>query len=198
MLKVGLTGNIGSGKSTVARIFETLLVPVFYADEEGRKVLATDEVKQKIRALFGAGVFDQNTVSRQKLADIVFQDKEQLDRLNAIIHPAVGKSFLKFTAQNSQSPYIIYEAAIMIESGSYKKLDKIILVSADRELRISRVVARDGVPREAVLLRMQNQWPEEDKLPLAQFVINNSENRLIIPQVLSIHRQLLSAGSIQL
>jgi dephospho-CoA kinase len=195
MIRIGLTGNIGSGKSTVARIFETFDVPVFYADAEGRRVLEADAVKLQIQTLFGNGVFTDGTINRQKLAEIVFRDKEQLDRLNAIIHPAVRNSFEKFTAQNSGSPYIIYEAAIMIESGSYKNFDKIIFVSADRELRISRVIARDKVTREAVLLRMQNQWPEKKKLPVAQFVINNNDNRLLIPQVLNIHRHLVGEVS---
>jgi dephospho-CoA kinase len=195
MIRIGLTGNIGSGKSTVARIFETFDVPVFYADAEGRRVLEADAVKLQIQTLFGNGVFTDGTINRQKLAEIVFRDKEQLDRLNAIIHPAVRNSFEKFTAQNSGSPYIIYEAAIMIESGSYKNFDKIIFVSADRELRISRVIARDKVTRETVLLRMQNQWPEKKKLPVAQFVINNNDNRLLIPQVLNIHRHLVGEVS---
>jgi dephospho-CoA kinase len=191
MLKIGLTGNIGSGKTTIARIFETLGIPVFFADEEGKKLLETSEVKQKIKFLFGEGIFDSGNINRQKLAKLVFDDKEKLEQLNAVIHPAVRKSFDEAAGKQSKQPYIIYEAAIMIESGAYKNLDRIILVTASEQIRLKRVIARDLTNREAVIKRMKNQWPEEKKKTYAHFIINNNQDQQLIPQVLIIHSQLL-------
>jgi len=191
MLKVGLTGNIGSGKSTVARIFEILEVPVFYADVHGKMMFQKPEIQQKIKVLFGAEVFDDGSINRQKLAKIVFSESEKLKQLNAIIHPAVSSAFETSAKAFSNHPYIIYEAAIMMESGSYKNMDKIIVVTADKDLRLSRVTQRDGTTSEDVLKRMENQWPEEKKLQFADYVINNNQNQMLIPQVLNIHRQLI-------
>ena len=188
--KTGLTGNIGSGKSLVARIFETLRVPVFYADAEGKKLLGHPEVIAQIRQLFGEKVTDDGKIDRKALAQIVFSEKSKLEKLNQIIHPAVRRKFSQWAGNHPDAPYVIYEAAILHESGHYKNLDTIIVVAADENLRIHRVMSRDGVSEQDVRKRMANQWPEEKKIQHADFVINNNEKQLLIPQVLEIHRQL--------
>jgi dephospho-CoA kinase len=190
MLKVGLTGNIGSGKSLIAGIFRTLEIPVFDADSQAKTVLNLPETRQQLRSIFGDQIFDGEEISRKALAKVVFNDKEKLEQINLIIHPQVRKHFETWTALHSHSPYLIYEAAIMIETGFYKRLDRIILVTANSELRISRVMQRDDVTREMLLRRMENQWDDQSKIPLADFVIQNNEDDLLIPQVIEIHRHL--------
>lgn len=189
MIKVGLTGNIGSGKSLVARIFETLHVPIFSADIEGKKILDNPDIRDEIVNLFGQEVIEGTQLLRPKIAEIVFSDKLALEKLNQIIHPAVRKHFTNW-ANNQISPYVIYEAAILHESGHYKNMDKIILVKADENLRVKRVMQRDHVSEKQVRSRMQNQWPETDKEKLSDFVIENNGKSLVIPKVLSIHEQL--------
>jgi dephospho-CoA kinase len=192
MIKVGLTGNIGSGKSLVARIFETLHIPVFYADIEAKKILDNPDVREEVVNLFGQDVIEGTRLLRPKIAEIVFSDKQALEKLNQIIHPAVRKQFTIW-ANHQISPYVIYEAAILHESGHYKNMDKIILVKADENLRIKRVVKRDQVSEEQVKSRMQNQWPESKKEEFSDFVIDNNEKDLLIPQVLSVHEEIKSA-----
>jgi len=186
MLKIGLTGNIGSGKSLVAKIFETLHIPVFYADVEAKKNLNSPETIAKIKALFGTEIIHRNTIDRTALAQIVFSDISLLNQLNAIIHPAVRQKFDHWAACQSNTPAVIYEAAILHESGHYNNMDKIILVTANENIRIKRVMQRDGVSREMVRQRMANQWPENEKTALSDFVINNNETTLLIPQVIKI------------
>lgn len=189
-MKVGLTGNIGSGKSLVASIFETLRVPVFYADAEGKKLLEHPDVISQVRQIFGEKVMDGIKIDRKALAGIVFSDVSKLEKLNTIIHPAVRKKFSHWSECHSEAPYVIYEAAILHESGHYLNMDKIVVVTANDKLRTKRVMARDGVSEQLVRHRMNNQWPEEKKIKLADFVIDNNENRLLIPQVLAVHKQL--------
>ncbi len=187
MLKVGLTGNIGSGKSLIAKIFENLQIPVFNADNEAKKILDSPKVIREIKRLFGHKISSGNSVDRKALAQIVFNDQSSLDQLNSIIHPAVRSNFATWAEQQTASPYVIYEAAILIESGHYLSLDKIILVTAPEELRIKRVMQRDTATKAMVQQRMANQWPEEKKIKHADFVIKNDESELLIPQVLKIH-----------
>jgi len=191
MLKVGLTGNIGSGKSLIAKIFETLQIPVFYADAEGKKILDSMEVIEAIKKLFGARVISGNLVNRQALAKIVFTDNSKLIELNNIIHPAVRNAFATWAGRKTDSPYVIYEAAILIESGHYLNMDKIILVTAPEEIRIKRVMERDGATKDMIIQRMANQWPEKKKIEHADFIINNDESELVIPQVIRIHEALI-------
>ncbi len=190
MLKVGLTGNIGSGKSLVAGIFQSLGVPIFDADNQAKTVLNFAETKHQLRGIFGNKIFDGADINRKALAGIVFSDKAKLEQLNLIIHPQVRKHFETWIALHSNSPYIIYEAAILIETGFFKHLDKIVLVTSNRELRISRVMQRDNATRQMVLRRMENQWEDQLKIPLADFKIQNNVHDLLIPQVLKIHRNL--------
>jgi len=193
MLKVGITGGIGSGKTTVARVFEQLGVPVYHADFWAKEIMNTDPlVKQRLKELFGNDIYDlSGKADRKKIAELVFKDKNKLNELNAVIHPAVwlhGENWLK---QYKDKPYILKEAAILFESGGNKDMDKVIMVAAPREIRIERVMKRDHVTREEVEARMANQWDDEKKTALSDFVIINDGKMLVIPQVLEIHRKLI-------
>ncbi len=190
MIKIGLTGNIGSGKSTVARVFKVLGVPVYHSDEKAKEFLFTDEVKEKLMTKFGTSIFKGIEIDRKKLANIVFNDKEALDFLNSLIHPLVRKGFGDWCNLNNNVPYVIQEAAIMFESGFYKLFDKTIVVSCPEEIAIERVTKRDRVNELTVKERMKNQWDQEKKKELSDFIIYNDNEQLIIPQVLQIHKEL--------
>jgi len=191
MIKVGLTGNIGSGKSTIARVFEIINIPVFYADDVGKNLLSDVDVEKEIRNYFGEGVFDrQGIVNRKELARIVFNDTKQLHTLNSIIHPRVRQEYFCWLKKNDSRAYTIHEAAILFESGFYEMLDSIIFVSAPEDLRIQRIMQRDHADREAVEDRIRNQQPEKDKIRQADYVIINDGKQMIIPQVLLIDRKI--------
>ncbi|MBL7884254.1 MAG: dephospho-CoA kinase [Bacteroidia bacterium] len=192
MKKVGITGGIGSGKSTVCKVFELLGAPVYYADDEAKKMLDFDtSIKSNLIYLFGNSVLnDEGTIDRKKLASIVFNDKAKLEKLNSIIHPAVASHFEEWCQLNKSALFIIKEAAILFESNAYKQVDKIITVVAPVELKIERVLKRDATTKEDVLNRMANQMSDEEKIKKSDFVINNDEQQLIIPQVLVIAKQL--------
>lgn len=191
MLKVGITGGIGSGKSTVGRIFASLGVPVYDADAASKRLMNTSaEMREKIIAQFGFESYNGNTINRQFLASEVFNDKEKLAKLNAIVHPATKKDGEDWMNQQSY-PYAIKEAAIIFESGSHLRLDKIIGVSSPLELRIKRTMKRNNISREDVLARMGQQMNEEEKMSLCDFIIFNDEQQLVIPQVLALHQKLM-------
>lgn len=192
MLRIGITGGIGSGKTTVCAIFSTLGIPIYNSDERAKKIMVENQsVVNKLKAQFGSTIyFEDGSINRVLLSQIVFNDKEQLTKLNEIVHPAVFEDMIKWYAQNQNHKYVLQEAAIMYESGSYKMLDKTILVFADQEIRIERVMKRDNVDRVAVLARMDKQMPESEKLKLADFVIyNNGES--LIDQVMKLHHTIL-------
>lgn len=169
---IGLTGGIGSGKSTVARYIQSKGYPVYFADIEAKKVMQTDEVIEKIVDVFGEDVLDDGKINRIKLATIVFGDSNLLNTLNTIIHPAVSKDFESWReAQNSS--LIFKEAAILFESGSYIHCDKIITVTAPKDIRIQRVVQRDVINQEEVEKRMKHQWDEGKKISLSDYTIVN-------------------------
>lgn len=198
MMRVGLTGNIGSGKTTVCRLFEFLDVPVYYADEKGKLVLESAEVKSEIAERFGTEYIGEDArPDKGKLAELVFNDKKKLHELNAIIHPKVQMDFEKWVAGHHNSAYVIMEAAILFETGRYKDFDNIILVTAPRELRLQRVCERDNVSQKDVLARMKNQWEEERKIPLADVVIHNDGKELLMPLVEKIHDQLTKTALTQ-
>lgn len=192
MKRIGLTGNIGTGKSTVARIFEIFKVPVYHADKQARLFLESAEVTRQIGKLFGEQVLNPNRqVNRKALADLVFNDKDKLAILNNLIHPLVEEDFRQWCKNHSDQDYILHEAAILFESGFERLFDATILVTAPVELCITRVIARDGVTREMVNNRIGNQWPQEKKLKIADFEIINDEISLVIPQALAIHHELM-------
>ena len=191
MLKIGITGGIGSGKSTVCSIFKCLGIPVFNADEEGRRILAEDgSVKQEVVQLLGESVLDNDQLNRKEIASIVFNDKVKLEKLNAIIHPRVRRAFANWT-EKQKAQFVIDEAAILFESGTYAILDAVIVVTAPEELRIQRVMARDGLSEATIRERMKNQWSEEEKIIRAAFVIQNDGQNLLIPQVIDVYNHLL-------
>lgn len=170
---IGLTGGIGSGKSTIAAFYESLGVPVYIADDEAKKILYTPDATAELVAAFGEGILTQGRPDKSRIASMVFNDDEKLQVLNRIIHPKVRQHFKDWVATNSDEPFIIKEAAILFESGSYKDCDEIILVTAPKEIRISRVMERDKVTREQVLERMAVQWDDEKKTDLSDYIIVN-------------------------
>ena len=191
MLQVGLTGNIGSGKTTICKVFEKLGVPVFYADLRARKIMERRAVINRVVDAFGKDVLDEgSTLNRKALAGIVFNDREKLDILNSIVHPLVREEYLEWADERQDQPYLIEEAAILFESGMASHFDKIIVVAAPLELRVSRVMERDGVNREEVLRRAENQFSEKVLLARADYVIHNDESQLVLPQVLAIDQSL--------
>ena len=190
MIKVGLTGNIGSGKSIVARIFEILGVPVFRADKVAKEFLFDSDVKEILKNKFGKNIFTGKNINRKALAEIVFKDKESLSFLNSIIHPLVKKSLEQWLDNNKDQKYIIQEAAILFESGFYKEFDKVITVASPENLAIKRVMERDRVGVEEVKNRQKNQWSQERKVEMSDYIIYNDNTKLLIPQVLRILMEL--------
>lgn len=192
MLKVGITGGIGSGKSSVCKIFEVLGVPVYYADDRAKALMTEDpDLVAGLIARFGADTYQNGQLNRPYLAEKVFNDKEALAALNALVHPAVAKDALKWHQQYQNAQYTIKEAALLFEAGSYKQLDQVIVVTAPKAIRIKRVMQRDGSTQEQVEARMDNQWPEEKKIELADHIIVNDGEHELIDQVMKLHQQLL-------
>jgi dephospho-CoA kinase len=192
MLKVGITGGIGSGKTTVCRIFEMLGIPVFYADTASRNIVQQNpDVIVAIKAIFGNDIYQDAKLNTKSLAEIVFNDAEKLSKLNAIVHPAVFALFDEWIAKNSAYPYVLKEAALIFETNAHLTLDAVIVVTAPESLRIKRVMQRDGVTEADVQQRMQQQMPEEEKSKRATYIIHNDESELLIPQVMAIHKKLL-------
>ena len=192
MTLVGLTGGIGSGKSTVARIFETLGIPIYTADDRAKILMNHDvDLMEAIKSRFGAEVYSEEGLDRKALSDIVFQDGEALRDLNALVHPAVARDFRAWMeGLDSDITYAIKEAAILFETGGQREMDVSILVTAPEDLRIQRVMERDGVGADAVKARMAKQWPDSDKEPLADHIIINDGSHSLIEQVMHIHSAL--------
>ncbi|TRZ41081.1 dephospho-CoA kinase [Robertkochia solimangrovi] len=188
---VGLTGGIGSGKSTVAEMFSKLGIPVYIADKEAKNLMETDpELRAGIIAAFGKASYKGNIPDRQFLAGQVFGDEKRLAELNALIHPAVRKHFISWVDEQT-APYVIYETAILFEHGGDNLCDKVITVTAPREVRISRVITRDQISRDAVEARMKHQLPEKSKILRSDFVIENLELSETKAMVDAVHRFLI-------
>lgn len=192
MIKVAVTGGIGSGKSVVCKIFEKIGIPVFNADFEAKKLINTSRtIHDKLVSLFGAAIYQSNgDIHRKKMADLIFNDNFALQKVNEIVHPEVRKRFVEW-AKEQNSPYIIQEAAIIFESKQTQSFDKIITVTAPLELKIERVIKRDQVSKEEVYKRIQSQLPDEIKIAKSDFVIMNDEIEMIIPQIIEIHNKLI-------
>ncbi|MBC5862700.1 dephospho-CoA kinase [Flavobacterium turcicum] len=183
---IGLTGGIGSGKSTIATYFKEAGVPIYLADDAGKKVMQNPDIIAAVADVFGSGVVENGIINRQKLASIVFNESQQLQKLNRIVHPAVKKHFDNWLLEQKHFPYVLYEAAILFESGKYKECDCVITVIASTEARIARVMQRDQTSRELVLQRMNSQWTDGQRIPLSDFVIENDDLELAKAQVTKI------------
>lgn len=191
MTILGITGGIGSGKSTVSELFRMCGVPVYIADEESKKLVATSPViKEKLIGLFGEELYSGGMLNKALLASHIFNDKGKLNRVNSIIHPEVEIHFKKWTEEHARYPIVAKEAAILFESGFNKLVDKVVMVYAPLDIRIDRVMKRDNVARELVEARIKNQMPDEEKAKLSDFVIVNNDTSSLIEQVLTILEQL--------
>lgn len=189
MLKIGVTGGIGSGKTTVCQVFEVLGIPIFYADAVAKQIMHTDKkLQQEIQQAFGKQSYTtEGQLDRKYIAHIVFSDSKKLDTLNAIVHPAVFTAFDNWAAEQTHVPYVVKEAALLFESKSYKMCDYAVLIQAPLDLKIRRIMQRDDIGLEEVQLRMSRQLTDEQKEPLADFILINDEHKLLVPQIISLH-----------
>ncbi len=192
MIKVGVTGGIGSGKTTVCRIFESLGIPVYYADVRAKQLVLDDpELKQGYIRLFGSKVYtDEGLLNRELIADRIFNDHQLLKEVNKLVHPAVRRDFDSWCNKQA-APFVLQEAAVLIEGGGYKLMDRVVLVSAPEEIRIQRVLERDGSTRKMVEQRMKNQWTADRLRDYCDFEVIADDQQLVIPQVLRIHKELV-------
>ncbi|MCB0442427.1 MAG: dephospho-CoA kinase [Flavobacterium sp.] len=187
---IGLTGGIGSGKTTVAKMFMEKGVPVYIADDKAKKVMESQMIIEQIKNAFGGEIISNKCVDRVKLAQIVFNKPDKLEMLNKIIHPAVQKNFKEWLKLNETAPFVMKEAAILFETGGYKQCDKIITVVAPKIIRLERVIRRDKVDKLSVQQRMNNQWTDEKKIELSDFVIENIDLEQTKIQVENIFKKL--------
>lgn len=196
-LKIGITGGIGSGKTTVCRIFKLMGIPVFEADVVAKQLLNYNtEIKNNLIHLFGSGIYMKDgAVNRKKLAGIIFNDDVQLAKINSLVHPAVRNEFQKWLKQQKSS-YVIHEAAILFESGFYKLMDYNIFVSAPEKERILRVVKRDNITEQQVKDRLSKQWTDAERRKLADYEIVNDNKMPVIPEVIKIDKRLKEYGKI--
>ncbi|MGD9931432.1 MAG: dephospho-CoA kinase [Mangrovibacterium sp.] len=195
MLKIGITGGIGSGKSTICHFFRLLGVPVFEADTEAKKIMNQSPViRSKLRMLFGNDIYLANqTIDRKKLAGLIFNSPPLLEEVNSIVHPEVRKFFFEW-CDKQNSPYIVHEAAILFESGFYRMMDQTILVTAPLEERIKRVMARENTTEEDIRNRISKQWPDEEKMKLATYILNNNNEELLLPRLIELDIKFKTHG----
>ncbi len=188
MIKVGITGGIGSGKSMVCKIFECLNIPVYYTDSEAQKLINSNkEIIKELTENFGPEIYLNKTLNKPLMAKLIFNNKEHLNKVNSIVHPKIKSDFNNW-AQKKNSKYVIEEAAILLENNSNHGLDFVITVNSPRDLRINRVKKRDNISEEEIIKRIESQLSEEEKTKLADFVIYNNEKDLLIPQVIKLHK----------
>jgi dephospho-CoA kinase len=191
-LQIGITGGIGSGKTLVSKIFACLGIPVYDADSHAKELMTTDGILvSQIKKEFGdLSYLSDGTLNRKYLSEVVFNKQEKLDVLNKLVHPRVGENYTQWVKSHNNKVYVLKEAALLFETGSYQALDKIIVVHAPEEVRIKRVMHRDGRAEQQVREIIRKQMSEEEKLKRADFIIYNDESSLIIPQVLALHNRL--------
>jgi dephospho-CoA kinase len=190
--RIGITGGIGSGKSIVCKVFELLGVPIFYADNEAKKIYDDEKVKTLLINKYGFEIYlPDGKLNKEKLSKIIFSNQDELKYINSLIHPLVAKAYSEWCEKHKHFPYTLKEAAILFESGAYKELDMVITVSAPVELRINRVMKRDNLTRIQILERIKHQWEEEKRIKYANFVIYNDDEHLVIPQILDLHKKLM-------
>lgn len=197
-ITVGVTGGIGSGKSTVCKIFEVLGIPVFEADLVAKELYNTDQnLKKQMIHLLGAAIYTaEGKIDRKKLASVIFSNDIHLKQVNALVHPLVRDAFRHWLREHESSPYVIHESALLFESGFYKMMDFNLVVSAPEEQRIERVKKRDGITGQMVRERMQKQWPEEEKEKRADSILKNDNKNMIIPEIIRIDKNLKEYGKI--
>jgi dephospho-CoA kinase len=187
---IGLTGGIGSGKTTIARYFKSLGIPVYISDDEAKKLMQSQEVIDKVKSQFPVAITLNNTIDNKILAEIVFKNPENLSKLNAIVHPIVHEHFKNWVKSHSKEKIVIKEAAILFESGSYKDCDAIISVVAPLEQRINRVILRDNMTKEQIEYRVSNQWSDEQRIANSNYVIHNSTVKFAYIQAQEILKKL--------
>ena len=170
---IGLTGGIGSGKTMVANYIKSLGIPVYIADDEARELMKSEKIIQEISSKFGSEIFENGILNRQKLAELVFNNPQELEKLNHIVHPAVKNHFENWVTKHEHHSLVVKEAAILFESGSYKDCDVIITVTAPLEIRLQRVTTRDKTNKESVLKRIKSQWTDEQRIAKSDYVIHN-------------------------
>lgn len=193
MYRVGVTGGIGSGKTLVCSVLQKLGAAVYHADDKARSLMNSDAgLKSGITALFGKEAYRDECLDRAYLADLVFRNSELLGQLNKLVHPVVRQDFDRWVQKQSGSHYVVEEAAILFESGASREMDLSVLVSAPEEVRIKRVMERDGVSREKVIMRMKNQMEESEKMKLAGHLIYNDGEKMLLPQVVELHNKVLN------
>ena len=192
-LRIGITGGIGAGKSTICTIFEQIGVPIYDADSRAKWLMQNEpELKKEIKNSFGWDAFTRKEeLNREYLAKVVFNNQEKLELLNSLVHPAVKQDYEQWTIQHREKPYSLKEAALLFESNSYKNLHKVIVITCPIEMRIERIMKRDHVKKEDVLKRIQNQSTDKQRLEKADFVIFNDGRRSLIEQTLKIHNEVL-------
>ncbi len=191
MIKAGITGGIGSGKTMICRVFEALGVPVYNADLAARLLVDSHpEIRKELIGAFGEELYNGNTLNRSRFASLVFRNRIMLEAANRIIHPWVKKDFIRWTKAYEEFDYVIQEAAILFESGSHALVDRCITVISPADLRIRRLMSRPGMTHERIKDIMSNQWSDEKKAAASDFVIVNDEKKLVIPQILSVHHYL--------
>lgn len=196
-VKIGITGGIGSGKTVVCEVFRILSVPVFQADFVAGKLINTDiAIKNELIHLYGNEIYNTDRkINRDMLAGIIFNNNAELEKVNAIVHPAVRNEYMVWL-KNQKTDYIIHEAAILFESGFYKMMDYTILITAPEEMRIERVIKRNGISRENVISRIARQWPDSEKRKFATFELINDNKSLLIPQIIEIDKKIKTYGKI--
>jgi dephospho-CoA kinase len=191
LIKLGVTGGIGSGKTSVCRVFDILGVPVFSADREASELVENDQrIISRINSISGKDLYTNGRLDRMELATIIFNDKTLLEKINSLVHPVVFDHFRKWVLEQTV-PYVIMEAAILFESGASKYVDKVATVQAPIEQRVERIIQRNKLSREQVMERMRNQIDDEARMKLSDYIIYNSENDMIIPAILNIHNDIL-------
>jgi dephospho-CoA kinase len=195
MIKVGITGGMGSGKSLVCQVFERLGIPVYYADEAARKLMEHDPViRHDLMAWLGEDIYAGNSLDRVKMAGLIFTNPELLKIVNRIVHPRVAVDFQNWCDSYENKLYVIQESAILFESEAYRFVDFIVLVTAPEDVRFNRVITRDGMTPERIQAIMKNQWPDNQKTNRSQFVLHNDNKSLVLPGILDIHSQLLQVS----
>jgi len=193
MVRVGITGGIGSGKSLVCEIFSLLGAPVYNADKRAKELMNQQvEIRNQLVQYFGAELYKNGELDRKYLAGIIFRDKKALDFVNSVVHPAVGADFLKWCENLKDTKYCIKEAALLFESGLYHELDVLVTVVCPEEIRINRVMQRDTISKAMVLERMNNQWKEDEKVKLSDFLIINDNVHSLLKQINELHTNFLS------